>query len=48
MQTYLTGVNILKRVIERLCAGPFDDSRLEALDIVNAALELCFAEEEAA
>lgn len=39
------GANVLKRTIEHLCAGPFDESREEALGIVNEALEQCFAAE---
>ena len=37
------GANILKRTIEHMCAGPFDHSREEAMDILNAAIEECFA-----
>lgn len=41
---YRIGANILKRAIQHMSAGPFDDARELAMDILNQALEACFAE----
>ena len=36
--------NILKRAIQHMSAGEFDESREMAMDILNQALEQCFDE----
>jgi len=40
---HIQGANILKRAIEYMCQGPFDSDREDALDILNRAIEECFA-----
>jgi hypothetical protein len=40
-----TGANILKRTIQHMSAGPFDTAREQAMDILNTAIEQCFAVE---
>jgi hypothetical protein len=39
------GANVLKRVIEHLCADQWHQYRADALEIVNEKLEQCFAAE---
>ena len=39
------GANILKRTIEYLCTNQWTEDRADALEIVNLALEKCFADE---
>ena len=41
----MLGSNILKRAIEHMSAGPFDEPREQAMDILNEAIETCFNEE---
>ena len=41
----MIGSNILKRTIEHMSAGPFDEPREQAMDILNAAIETCFEDE---
>lgn len=45
---HLQGANILKRVIEHLCSGPWDENRADALEIANWAIETCFESENIA
>lgn len=40
------GANILKRTIEYMSSQPFDADREAAMDILNTAIEQCFADEE--
>ena len=39
------GANILKRTIEYLCTDQWTEDRADALEIINLALEKCFADE---
>ena len=41
------GANILKRTIEYMSSQPFDADREAAMDILNTAIEQCFASEGA-
>ncbi len=40
-----TGANILKRAIEHMCSGEWSEDRADALEILNVAIEECFAVE---
>ena len=39
------GANILKRTIEHLCCDQWSEDRADALEVINQALEQCFADE---